>query len=62
MDELEHMPTYDATQEPEPEDPVKPYREAGQKREQMEEILAEHDELMAELLFDTTMLKMGMEE
>ena len=55
MDELEHMPTYDATQEPEPEDPVKPYREAGQRTRKTAEAAAEHDDLLAEVLFELTM-------
>ena len=55
MDELEHMPTYDAAQEPEPEDPVKPYREAGQRNLKTAEAAAEHDDLLAEVLFELTM-------
>ncbi len=39
-----------------------PYREAAKQREQSAAIIAEHDELLADMLYEMTMNKIGGEE
>lgn len=38
-----------------------PYREAAQKRNNSAEIVAEHDDMIAEMLYEVTMLAFGEE-
>lgn len=53
MDELMH-------EEPEHKDPAEPFRKAKQQREQSAAIIAEHDNLLADMLFELTLTEMGM--
>lgn len=40
---------------------IAPYREAAQKRNTSAEIIAEHDDLLADILFEITMNDLGEE-
>lgn len=42
-------------EEAEPEDKVAPFRAASEQREQSAEIVAEHDTLLADVLYELTM-------
>lgn len=61
MDEKEMLEHFDPGPEPdpgpalEPEDPTAPYRAAKEQRQTSAAIIAEHDNLLADMLFELTM-------
>lgn len=69
MDELSNMEPQGMTDEEiaaleeerrqEEEAQLAPYKQAAEQRKQSAAIIAEHDELMAEVLFDLAMMKIG---
>ena len=62
MDEKEMMdpigPEYHPVEEVEPVDHTAAFRKAKQQREESAAVIAEHDELLAEVLFEMTMKEM----
>lgn len=62
MDENEMMepvmPEHEIGEEPNPVDYTAPFRAAKQQREDSASVIAEHDNLLADVLFELTMQEM----
>lgn len=53
---MEHFgPEPPSGPEPEPDDPTAPYRAAKEQRQTIAAIIAEHDNMLADMLFELTM-------
>lgn len=48
------------TEEQENVDITEPYRKAKQQRQQSADIIAEHDAMLADMLFELTLTEMGV--
>lgn len=58
LEHFEPFPEHEQGPTPEPEDPAAPYRAAREQRQTSAAIIAEHDNLLADMLFEMTMNKL----